>query len=62
MTYWYNSLRVWISIDQEIRSKDNYKHSFQKKSANGKYYKLKNIFELTVKLNLEISIKINEPW
>ena len=25
-----NSWKVWISVDQEIRYKDNYKYSFEK--------------------------------
>ena len=35
-----NSLKGWLSMNQEIRSKDNYKYSFQKINANAKYYKL----------------------
>ena len=30
IAYWYDSLRAWFSIDQKIRSEDNYKYSFQK--------------------------------
>ena len=45
MTYWYNSLKVWISIDQEIRSKDNCKYLFQKyaqmvNTINHKYFRI----------------------
>ena len=45
MTYWYNSWKGWFSIDQEIRSEDNYKYSFQKQTQmvniiNGKYLRI----------------------
>ena len=45
MKYWYNSLKGWIPIDQEIRSKDNHKYSFQKETQmvntiNGKYSRI----------------------
>ena len=45
MKYWYNSIKGWIPIDQEIRSKDNYKYSFQKETQmvniiNGKYSRI----------------------
>ena len=45
MIYWYISLKGWISIDQEIRSKDNYKYSFQKWTQmvitiNDKYFRI----------------------
>ena len=45
MKYWYNSIKGWIPIDQEIRSKDNYKYSFQKETQmvniiTGKYSRI----------------------
>ena len=45
MTYLYNSLKGWISIEQEIRSEDNYKWLFQKQTQmvntiNYKYFRI----------------------
>ena len=62
MTYWYNSLNGWFSIEQEIGSKDNYKYSFQKQTQmvniiNGKYLRIISKTDI-----LEIFIKIKEPW